>query len=283
MKRNLFAVFVVSMLLLSTVHCKQSNEVNSGTQYVLTVSISTGVDGSPTNGSFTYDKDHVINYQYTLQNGYGNLRVMLDGNPVNATGTFTMNSNHTLTVTADAAATYALSVNVGTGVNGTPASGNYPYSNGTTVNYSYSLQNGYTNLQVLLDGNPVNASGTITMDGNHSLTVTADSSGASHDVRGTWQGTMTDANGDNDLFNVTFSGSDPSSGNTSGWVVNNSSVGNGTFTVNGSSIEFTLIYGAVRNFVVTGTLTSATQMSGDWVWTNHEGNKFYGTFSLTKQ
>jgi hypothetical protein len=66
---------------------------------------------------------------------------------------------------------YTLTVNVGEGIDGTPAAGTYKYKKGTVVNYSYTLQSGYRDLVVTLDGNPVPSSGTIKMDGNHSLTV----------------------------------------------------------------------------------------------------------------
>lgn len=65
--------------------------------------------------------------------------------------------------------TYTLTVTKGEGVNGTPAAGTYTYKEGETVSYNYSLQQGYTDLTVLLDGTAVSANGTITMDGDHAL------------------------------------------------------------------------------------------------------------------
>ncbi len=67
---------------------------------------------------------------------------------------------------------YDLTVSVGEGANGTPSAGTTSYKKGTVVNYSYSVQSGYTNLQVLVDGNAAAASGSITMNENHSITVT---------------------------------------------------------------------------------------------------------------
>jgi hypothetical protein len=68
---------------------------------------------------------------------------------------------------------YSLTVTISTGVNGTPGSGTTSYNAGTTVNYSYTLGSGYTNLVVKLDGNTVSSSGTIDMDKDHTLTATA--------------------------------------------------------------------------------------------------------------
>lgn len=72
---------------------------------------------------------------------------------------------------------YTLTVNKGTGVDGSPDSGVHTYSKGEQVSYNYTAQPGYGNLTVLLDNNPIESSGTINMDGNHTLTVTTDSLG----------------------------------------------------------------------------------------------------------
>jgi len=68
--------------------------------------------------------------------------------------------------------TFPLTVNLGTGVTGAPSVSN-TYAQGTVVSYSYSLVAGYSNLQVTLDGNPTAASGSVTMDAAHTLTVTS--------------------------------------------------------------------------------------------------------------
>ena len=66
---------------------------------------------------------------------------------------------------------YTLTVTRGEGVDGSPESGQYSYREGTTVNYTYELQTGYADLQVMLDGAIVPSSGTIVMDRNHTLTA----------------------------------------------------------------------------------------------------------------
>lgn len=68
---------------------------------------------------------------------------------------------------------FNLTVNLGEGVQGSPSSGTYPYKKGEVVNYNYSAASGYTDLNVLLDGSPVPANGTITMNSNHTLTAAA--------------------------------------------------------------------------------------------------------------
>ncbi|MBL0311675.1 MAG: hypothetical protein IPP78_02965 [Holophagaceae bacterium] len=68
--------------------------------------------------------------------------------------------------------TFTLTVNLGTGTTGSPAA-TTAIAAGTVVNYAYTPQPGFTSLQVLLDGSPVSASGTVAMNGAHTLAVTA--------------------------------------------------------------------------------------------------------------
>jgi len=282
--KGYFAVLFYLFLIMFISSCKSSDTVNETNDYTLTVSLSTGIDGSPTNGTFIYPKDHVINFNYSLKSGYSNLQVKLDGAVVNSSGTFTMNTNHNLEVNAEAGGSYTLTINVGNGVTGTPATGSYSYSNNSIVNYNYNLENNsFTNLQIKLDGVVVNPSGSITMNTNHTLTATSNSNSANYDVRGDWKGTMRDSNGDDDLFVVTFTGGSASSGTTSGYTVDNSSIGTGTYSVNGSNIDFTLLYGnGARHFSLTGTLSNQNNMSGTWIWTTPDG-QWNGTFILVKQ
>lgn len=219
--------------------------VNPVPTYALTVNLGAGVTGIPATTT-SYTQGTAVNYSFALQTGYQNLQVTLDGSPVPASGTVTMNGAHTLaataqiqtfTITAGAGAngsispagittvnygssqtftitpnagyqvasltvdgvsvgalasytftnvtanhtlsaafaplpTYALTVNLGTGATGVPAT-TTSYTQGTVVNYSYALQPGYQNLVVTLDGTPVAAAGTLTMNGLHTLTISA--------------------------------------------------------------------------------------------------------------
>jgi hypothetical protein len=139
------AVVVVVAVLMS----KKKKEPQ---KYTLTVTKGEGVDGSPNSGTMTYNQGTAVNYNYSLQSGYKDLQVRLDGNAVSSSGTITMDRDHTLTATATPLDRYTLTVTKGEGVVGTPDSGTTTYDEGTVVNYSYSLQSGYTNLGVTLDG-----------------------------------------------------------------------------------------------------------------------------------
>jgi hypothetical protein len=66
---------------------------------------------------------------------------------------------------------YTLTVSL-SGATGTPAATD-KYKKGTAVPYSYTPQSGYTNMEVKLDGAAVASSGTVTMDADHILTITA--------------------------------------------------------------------------------------------------------------
>jgi hypothetical protein len=138
--------------------------------YTLTVTVGEGVSGTPAAGTSTNKKGTAIAYNYALQSGYSNLTVTLDGAPVSASGTVTMNANHTLA--ASATLSHTLTVIKGDHVVGTPDTGTYPYAQGTNVPYSYTPASGYSNLEVKIDGAPVAAAGTIVMNANHTLTAT---------------------------------------------------------------------------------------------------------------
>jgi|GEM_PF-994669 len=139
-------------------------------KYTLTVTVGEGVTGTPAAGATTNEKGTVINYNYSLQSGYNDLAVTLDGAPVAASGTVTMNANHTLE--AKATKTFILTVTRGEHVTGSPVSGTYTHARGSNVAYSYSPASGYSNLEVKLDNVLVANSGTVAMDNNHTLTAT---------------------------------------------------------------------------------------------------------------
>jgi len=68
---------------------------------------------------------------------------------------------------------YKLNVTLNEGVTGTPAAGTYTYTEVQDVEYSYSLQAGYTHMTVFLDGKEVGSSGKVTMNGDHYIVVNA--------------------------------------------------------------------------------------------------------------
>ena len=159
--------------------------------------------------------------------------------------------------TAEDAAQYVLTVTVGEGITGTPATGSYNHTDGDLVNYSYSLQSGYENLVVQLDGVTVGNNGIIAMNMNHTLTVAADDI---FDVRGDWSGIVYWSP---DLtFDVSFSGG-LYSGTTTGTMQNIPGTGTGIYSITGNQITFELIWG-IGDMHFWGTINSDNSMTGNW-------------------
>jgi hypothetical protein len=140
--------------------------------YTLTVAKGEGVEGTPDSGTFFHEEGETVTYDYRLQPGYTDLIVRLDGIEVPASGSILMNQNHTLTASAEK--TYTLTVSKGEGVIGIPDTGTFSYKQGDIVFYNYSLDRGYKDLVVRIDGNQAAASGTITMNKDHTLSASAD-------------------------------------------------------------------------------------------------------------
>ncbi len=158
--------------------------------------------------------------------------------------------------TAEDTAQYVLTVTMGEGITGTPPTGSYSYTDADLVNYSYSLQTGYENLVVQLDGVTVGSSGVIAMSMSHTLTVTADEV---FDVRGDWSGIMYYSH--TMTFDLSFSGG-LYSGNISGFL-DGSPAANGDYTITNGSIEFNLEQSGSR-YYFTGTIDNDNRMSGAW-------------------
>jgi hypothetical protein len=69
---------------------------------------------------------------------------------------------------------YVLTVQCASGVSGEPQSGSLNYTENSSVSYNYSAAAGYGNLQVILDGQAVAASGLVVMNMNHTLSAAAE-------------------------------------------------------------------------------------------------------------
>jgi len=157
---------------------------------------------------------------------------------------------------------YTLTVTVSSGVSGTPATGAYSYVENSVISYSYSLQTGYTNLVVTLDGVPMAATGVVTVTGNHVLSVSAEQI----DIRGTWTGLFT--YGSSTFFRVDFSGN-TGSGTCGGYFDFVPIGGAGTWTLVGTQIDFVLEFPAPYDTTLacSGTLTDENHMNGTWTYT----------------
>lgn len=168
---------------------------------------------------------------------------------------------------------FVLTVTVAEGVTGTPATGSYSHSEGDLVNYSYSVQTGYENLVVQLDGVAVGNSGTISMNMNHTLNVAAD---RIFDPNGDWSGTFIYGTLEGTV-EVTFTG-----GYYSGTTLGNFESftnGTGTYSITGDQIAFDLNWGGLDAHFW-GTINDFNNMSG--TWESYSGGTS-GTWSMERQ
>jgi hypothetical protein len=174
---------------------------------------------------------------------------------------------------------FDLTVEVGEGVDGSPTTGTYSHKDGSTINYNYTLQTGYEQLTVTLDGAAAAASGAVTMDGVHTLRVSAVKS-----VNGTYKGQTNQGAAYPITIRVTKVGGVStmtyyqirmqSATNNLGYYVTLTVTGypstpitNYAFSYDGSYVDLS------GNFTVNGTTTA----SGSWGLTYSSGT--YGNFT----
>ena len=233
--------------------CKKAEEVSEEI-FIITVTVYNGVSGTPVAGEYEYRAGDEINYNFSILDGYSDLRVTLDGEERDPSGSFTVSYDHFLTAYAfKGTGEFSLTVLLEEGATGTPEEGYYYFNNGDKLDYDFGLLSGYRNLSVRLDGFEIETSGTLEITGNHVLNVYTD---VQYDIRGSW--TLTEAYADNSTFKVdlTFTG-DLESG-----TVTDSDGGTGTYTVDGNDITFTLDFPQVT-YEYTGRFSNRETMSGN--------------------
>jgi hypothetical protein len=146
---------------------------------------------------------------------------------------------------------YTLSVTLGSNCSGTPAA-TTSYTKGTVVNYNYTAAAGNI-VHVKLDGADVAASGTITMDKDKALTVSAEAL----DIRGTWGVNFTGSSGLSS-FVIVFTGT-----KTNGTWKLIGYTDTGTYVVSGVDVAF-VFNGAPWTF--TGKFETNNRMTGNHSW-----------------
>ena len=126
---------------------------------------------------------------------------------------------------------FTLTVVLTEGVEGTPGNGVQSHQDGQTINYNYNLKSGYINLVVTIDGQVSGSSGTLTMNANHTIEVTAEFVNfVLKDIVGKWSGSAGSFNLD---LTVASDGKVTGSGVSSKWSVGNTGKvsGGGSFSV----------------------------------------------------
>ncbi|MCP4216540.1 MAG: hypothetical protein GY765_17955 [bacterium] len=250
---------LVSILILNG--CKKSEETD---EFTLSVAIDNGVSGAPGTGTLTYAKDDTVTYSYRLKDFYSDLLVTLDGVEVESNGTLTISGNHQLTATStEVVAEFKLTVIHYSGTQGTPESGVYYYNTGDEVAYEFSLLENYEDLRVALDGVDVASSGTVTVSGDHNLSVY---SKLQYNIAGSWE--IAETYNDTSFFSVTLT----FTGDMDSGTVTDSDGGTGTYTVDGTSVNFSLDFPEV-SYEYTGNFVTRDTMSGYSVRITENGEK----------
>ncbi|MCU0237006.1 MAG: hypothetical protein MUC72_07975 [Acidobacteria bacterium] len=244
------AAALAVLAIFSLAACKKA-EVETKT---LTVIVSEGVSGSPAAGDYTLEVGADQSYAYTLGAGYEKLTVLLDGNAIAASGSFTVSGDHTLRAYSDDNNEYKLIVAVGAGVIGAPAAGTYYYKQGTKVPYSYKLADGYKGLSVKVDGVEAEASGTLTMSEDFVINASAE---VKYDIRSTpWK--LSESYNDGSSFEVTVT----FSGTLTGGTVSDSEGGAGIYEFVDDTVDFNLVFPNVTYVYENGDFADENTMNG---------------------
>jgi hypothetical protein len=263
----IFAILTGTILHIG---CKKSDETQV---FSLTVFINPGINGTPGTGTYNYEENDQVTYDYSLKDAYINLRVTLDGTEVANSGTIAITGQHTLNASSDPdPAALPLTVSLSGGVTGTPAAGVYYYFPNAQVDYSYSLAEDYKDLVVIFDDAAVASSGTITILQDHTLTARAI---LQYDIRDPWLLEERYTDGSEFVVTLTFSG------DIEGGTVTDSDGGTGTYTVQATSVSFTLEFPDIT-YEYNGALSSRDKMGGTSSRIISGGETITGTWRATR-
>jgi len=268
-KTTMIAGMVLLAAIVFTCGCKKT----AGDTVTLTVVVSAGVSGIPEAGVYTMESGYDLSYRFTLKQGYSKLTVLFDDAEIAASGTIAIADDRTLQAYADDNIQYALTVTLADGVSGTPAAGTANYAKGSLVNYSYALEEGFSDLAVTLDGETVASSGTITMSQAHALKTSASTR---YNVQGSWL--LAETYDDDSSFSVTA----VFSGNYTGGTVTDSDGGSGTYAVDADqAVTFNLVFPDVT-YEYEGDFSDDDTMSGTCERYQTDDNVISGTWTATR-
>jgi hypothetical protein len=103
--RKLWIILIMAIIGISAfTHCKELLKSN----FNLTVSLTPGINGAPTNGNYTYQEGEVVSYAYSLKEGYENLVILINNQSAALSGQIAMNQDYTITVKADLKKNYSV-------------------------------------------------------------------------------------------------------------------------------------------------------------------------------
>lgn len=174
MKRNIFllGLMVLTIWAILGSGCKKSAAV-PGT-FSLSITLAEGTEGFPANGSHTYTEGQAVSYNYSLEDGYKNLAVTIDGQAAAVSGNIVMNRNHTLNTTAekivDISGIWMIAIQYDE--TKSDCSGWPPPEDPEPFGCQIVQENGNLSLTSLDEDNDLQMEGTIDEDGNFNLSGT---------------------------------------------------------------------------------------------------------------
>jgi len=181
MKRKLIAVASITVLICVVLGNIVACTPTPTTEYALFINSTEGGSvTTPGEGMFTCDEGTVVNLVATPDAGYlfvnwtDNVGTIADVNA--ATTTITMNGDYSITPNFVAVAVYDLTIaSTAGGSVTTPGDGTFTYNEGTVVNLVAEAEEGYQFVNWSGDVGTIaavnNATTTITMSGNYSITA----------------------------------------------------------------------------------------------------------------
>lgn len=95
MKKILIISFITAILFFGG--CKSADEQG---EFTLSVTVSPGIIGTPETGTYYYNENDPVFYEYSLADNYSDLVVRLDGEDIESTGTIIISGNHSITTSA---------------------------------------------------------------------------------------------------------------------------------------------------------------------------------------
>ncbi len=93
-------LLIYGIIILSNCTTADQNNNNGFQLYQLDVILSEGVTGTPETGTYTYEGEEIVYYNFSLEPSYFNLVVTFDDEEVEPSGTVTITSTHTLRAVA---------------------------------------------------------------------------------------------------------------------------------------------------------------------------------------
>ncbi len=92
---------IAVLFLLAAVFSFHGCKTNDTGEFTLTVTMTSGTSGTPEVGTYHYNQGDQVYYSYSANESFTNLKVTIDAEEVEDTGTLTITKDHTINVASD--------------------------------------------------------------------------------------------------------------------------------------------------------------------------------------